>query len=75
MVAYTPTTLYIGFRCFDAHPEQIVAKEMEYDGRLFRDDSLIVVLDTFHDHRNAYFLETIPTARSWTRSPPTRGGA
>jgi len=60
MVAYTPTTLYIGFRCFDAHPEQIVAKEMEYDGRLFRDDSLIVVLDTFHDHRNAYFLETNP---------------
>jgi hypothetical protein len=60
MVAYTPTTLYIGFRCFDSHPEQIVAKEMEYDGRLFRDDSLIVVLDTFHDHRNAYFLETNP---------------
>ncbi|HYU34144.1 MAG TPA: DUF5916 domain-containing protein [Thermoanaerobaculia bacterium] len=60
MVAYTPTTLYIGLRCFDAHPDQIVAKEMEYDGRLFRDDSVIVVLDTFHDHRNAYFLETNP---------------
>jgi hypothetical protein len=60
MVAYTPTTLYIAFRCFDSHPEQIVAKEMEYDGRLFRDDSLIVTLDTFHDHRNAYFMETNP---------------
>jgi hypothetical protein len=60
MVVYTPTTLYIGFRCFDSHPEQIVAKEMEYDGRLFRDDSLIVTLDTFHDHRNAYFMETNP---------------
>jgi hypothetical protein len=60
MVLYTPTTLYIGFRCFDSHPAQIVAKEMEYDGRLFRDDSLIVMLDTFHDHRNAYFMETNP---------------
>jgi len=60
MVVYTPTTLYIGFRCFDAYPEQIVAKEMEYDGRLFRDDSVIVMLDTFHDHRNAYFMETNP---------------
>jgi hypothetical protein len=60
MVAYTPATLYIGIRCFDPHPEKIVAKEMEYDGRLFRDDSVIVVLDTFHDHRNAYFLETNP---------------
>ncbi|HEV7667181.1 MAG TPA: DUF5916 domain-containing protein [Thermoanaerobaculia bacterium] len=60
MVAYTPTTLYIAFRCFDPQPEKIVAKEMEYDGRLFRDDSVIVMLDTFHDHRNGYFLETNP---------------
>ncbi len=60
MVVYTPTTLYIGFRFFDSRPEAIVAKEMEYDGRLFRDDSVIVVLDTFHDHRNAYFMETNP---------------
>jgi hypothetical protein len=60
MVAYTPTTLYIGLRCFDPFPDKIVAKEMEYDGRLFRDDSVIVVLDTFHDHRNAYFMETNP---------------
>jgi uncharacterized protein DUF5916/cellulose/xylan binding protein with CBM9 domain len=60
MVVYTPTTLYIGLRCFDSEPKEIVAKEMEYDGRLFRDDSVIVVIDTFHDHRNAYFLETNP---------------
>jgi hypothetical protein len=60
MVVYTPTTLYIGLRCFDSHPERIVAKEMEHDGRLFRDDSVIVMLDTFHDHRNAYFLEVNP---------------
>jgi len=60
MVAYTPTTLYIAFRCLDSRPEKIVAKEMEYDGRLFRDDSVIVMLDTFHDHRNGYFLETNP---------------
>jgi hypothetical protein len=60
MVVYTPTTLYIGFRCFDSNPEALVAKEMEYDGRLFRDDSVIVAIDTFHDHRNSYFLETNP---------------
>jgi len=60
MVVYTPTTLYIGLRCFDSHPEKIIAKEMERDGRLFRDDSVIVMLDTFHDHRNGYFLEVNP---------------
>jgi len=60
MVVYTPTTLYIGFRCFDSEPEGIVARELERDGRLFRDDAVIVVIDTFHDHRNAYFLEVNP---------------
>jgi hypothetical protein len=60
MVVYTPTMLYIGFRCFDSEPDQIVAKELERDGRLFRDDAVIVVIDTFHDHRNSYFLEVNP---------------
>jgi hypothetical protein len=60
MVVHTPTMLYIGFRCFDSEPDQIVARELERDGRLFRDDAVIVVLDTFHDHRNSYFLEVNP---------------
>src|SRR5215212_5113441 len=60
MVVHTPTMLYIGFRCFDSQPDQIVARELERDGRLFRDDAVIVVIDTFHDHRNAYFLEVNP---------------
>ncbi|HWN42486.1 MAG TPA: carbohydrate binding family 9 domain-containing protein, partial [Thermoanaerobaculia bacterium] len=60
LVVYTPTMLYIGFRCFDSEPDQIVAKELERDGRLFRDDAVIVVIDTFHDHRNSYFLEVNP---------------
>jgi hypothetical protein len=60
MVVYTPTMLYIGFRCFDSEPDQIVARELERDGRLFRDDAVIVVIDTFHDHRNSYFLEVNP---------------
>ncbi len=60
MVVYAPTMLYIGFRCFDSEPDQIVARELERDGRLFRDDAVIVVIDTFHDHRNSYFLEVNP---------------
>ncbi len=33
---------------------------MQRDGALFRDDSVIVVLDTFDDDRNTYFFETNP---------------
>jgi hypothetical protein len=57
---YTRTTLYIGVRAFDSEPEAIVAREMQRDGALFRDDAVAVLLDTFHDHRNAYFFETNP---------------
>jgi uncharacterized protein DUF5916 len=57
-IAYTNATLYIAIHAFAAEPEKVVAEEMLRDGRLFRDDSVIVLLDTFHDHRNAYWFET-----------------
>ncbi|RMH23289.1 MAG: hypothetical protein D6696_01055 [Acidobacteria bacterium] len=57
-IVYTPQTLYVGVHCFDREPHKIVAREMQRDGALFRDDSIIVLLDTFDDDRNAYFFET-----------------
>lgn len=59
-VAFSDTTLYLGFRAGDSEAEKLVAKEMRRDGTLFRDDGLVVLLDTFHDHRNSYFFETNP---------------
>jgi len=53
-------TLYIGIRALDREPARIIADEMGLDSSLYRDDSIVVVLDTFHDHRNAYFFETNP---------------
>ena len=60
-IVYTPRMLYIGVRAFDSRPEEIVAREMGRDAALMRDDSIVFLLDTFHDHRNAYFFETNPT--------------
>ncbi|HYU33779.1 MAG TPA: DUF5916 domain-containing protein [Thermoanaerobaculia bacterium] len=57
-VAYTNTTLYVAIRALAANPKDIVAEEMQRDGELFRDDSVIVFLDTFNDNRNAYWFET-----------------
>ncbi len=59
-ILYTSTTLFIGIKAFDQNPSAIIAGEMERDGRLFRDDSVVVLLDTFLDRRNAYFFETNP---------------
>jgi hypothetical protein len=57
-VLYTEEVLYIGIRAFTAESDQVVAEEMQRDSQLFRDDSVIILLDTFHDRRNAYWFET-----------------
>jgi hypothetical protein len=59
-VVYTNSTLYVGIRALAADPSQIVGEEMQRDGALFRDDSVLVLLDTFNDDRNSYFFEVNP---------------
>ncbi len=57
-VVLAGSTLHFGITAFDADPDAIVAREMERDSRVFQDDSIILLLDTFHDRRNAYTFET-----------------
>jgi hypothetical protein len=59
-VIYTPGTLYIGVMAFDSEPDQIIAKEMQRDEPLWRDDAIDILFDTFNDDRNAYLFETNP---------------
>jgi len=59
-VVYTDSTLYVGIRALAADPGEIVGEEMQRDGALYRDDSVLVLLDTFNDDRNAYFFEVNP---------------
>lgn len=61
-VLYTPETLYIGIHAMDSEPARVIGKEMGRDVSIWRDDGLVVLLDTFHDRRNAYFLETNPSS-------------
>src|SRR5918996_3534623 len=57
-IAYTHSTLYIAIQAVTGRPEDGVADEMQRDSELYRDESVILLLDTFHDHRNAYWFET-----------------
>ncbi len=70
-VVYTEDTLYIGIRALDSAPAGIIAKDMQRDGssrggfrgaRLESGDSVVILLDTFHDQRNAFYFETNPLA-------------
>ncbi len=52
--------LYFGISCFDRRPDQIIARRMERDDLFFLEDSITLTLDTFHDHRNGFLIQTGP---------------
>ena len=52
--------LYVGVLCHDAEPEKIVGTQMRRDASLEADDRIEILLDTFHDRRNAFYFATNP---------------
>jgi len=59
-IAYTQDDIYFLFTCYDPEPEKIIAREMKYDGYTSGDDNVKLIIDTFGDERNAYWLATNP---------------
>ena len=46
--------VYVSFRCWESHPERMVANEMRRDsGNVFQGDFVGFSLDTFYDRRTA----------------------
>ena len=60
-VMYDDVNLYIVCRCWDTHPERIVANDMRRDStNLRQNDNFAVELDTFHDRRNGFLFYVTP---------------
>ncbi len=53
-ILYDDENVYFGVHMYESEPDKIRISEMRRDGSLFNDDSFEMVLDTFHNHRNAY---------------------
>lgn len=64
-VVYDDRSLYLGFWCYDSHPEAIRRRVMERDGNIFADDYIYFVLDTFHDQRNGYVFVANAMGARW----------
>lgn len=58
-VVSTPHALLVGFEAFDPNPSEIRAHYSDRD-RLFRDDYVGFILDTFADRRRAYIFAVNP---------------
>jgi hypothetical protein len=49
--------LYFGITCTDPEPAKIAVHTMQRDGDMSGDDTITILLDTFHDHRTGYLFE------------------
>ena len=60
-IFFDDDTIFIAARCWDSHPERMVANEMRRDNLgIFQNENFAVVLDTFYDRRNGYMFHTNP---------------
>jgi Domain of unknown function (DUF5916)/Carbohydrate family 9 binding domain-like len=56
---YDEENLYFGYRCYDSNPDEIRANLSERD-KIFSDDYIIIVLDTYGDSQKAYEISLNP---------------
>ena len=59
-VVFDDGAMYFGITCLDSDPSRIIARELRRDNTLKDDDRFEIVLDTFHDHRNAFHFAINP---------------
>lgn len=59
-IAYDQAHIYIGAIMTDSVPAEIRASELRRDNTLESDDTFSVLLDTYHDHRNAFVFRVNP---------------
>jgi len=77
---YDDKFLYVGFECFMHDMEKVQASATRHDEEFWNDDYVEVMLDTFHDRRNAYIFSVNPLSTKseerYTRARrgPFRGG-
>ena len=59
-ILYDADNIYFGVKCFDSEPDKIIAREMRRDADMDDDDHFSIVIDTYHDHRSAYYFTVNP---------------
>lgn len=57
-VAYDADHLYIAAALDDPAPSRVQADERQEDGLFDRSDAFAVLIDSYHDHQNAFFFES-----------------
>ena len=73
-LGYDDKNLYTIFICFDSEPQKLRARLSRRED-IFDDDTVEIILDTFHDHRHAYAFNVnalgVQADSLWTEGPGT----
>ena len=64
-VLYDDTYLYVGVYAHDSSPDDIIVNDLKKDFDPGASDAFEIVLDTFHDERNAYMFATNAVGAKW----------
>jgi hypothetical protein len=59
-VLYDDRNLYVGIQAFDSEPARINSRELVRDAGFSNDDKVEILLDTYHDRRNAFRFAVNP---------------
>ncbi|MCP4660354.1 MAG: carbohydrate binding family 9 domain-containing protein [bacterium] len=59
-IGYDPENLYFAVRAFDSEADKLVANMLVRDADLRYDDTIRIILDTFHDQQNGFLFATNP---------------
>lgn len=59
LICYDANNIYFAMKCW-SDPKDVIAKEMARDVSLGKDDRVQIILDTYHDQRNAYWFQIGP---------------
>jgi hypothetical protein len=58
LLGYDQDNLYVGIRCHDSQPGKIVTTTLTRDSDVTYDDTVTLLLDTYHDGRTGYLFTT-----------------
>lgn len=58
-VLFDDKNLYIAAKCYDSQPDRMISTELRRDNPgIFNNESVAIVIDTFHDLRNGFRFQT-----------------
>jgi len=59
-ILYDEENLYVAFVLYDRDPDRVIATQLRRDDRMRTDDTMAILLDTYHDHRNGFLFRVNP---------------